>query len=208
MTRHPQYVDASGFNPNDPEHPQNKPTHPAQPALGPAGERLAPPVITQRDLDLQRMRAEYPEAPPWALDVVATTRRIERRQDDVEATVKEHGTEIKRLKARAPADSFTDEIDSLETVSKADMRREMKRSRELAEARTVAQTEQIKAEAKAAQWRPVLAMVTTIALAFIAQHYATKAEVKDSTTRVAQTVKESTKEAAKEAVKEAKEDTK
>lgn len=215
MTKHPQSVDNTGFNTSDPEHPQNLPTQPAQYALGPSGERLPPPVVTKRNEDLKRLRDEYKDAPTYALDMLATARRIEIGQFELEkdltavkGTLETHSKDIQKLKARTPADSFSNEVDSEEAVSKADMRREMRRSRELAEARTIAQTEQIKAEAKAAQWRPVLAMVTTITLAFIAQHYATKSEVKDSAYRVEQTVKESTKEAAKEAVKEAKEDTK
>lgn len=136
------------------------------------------------------------------LDAVVSMRReisgelgdVKREMRDIRDEQRSHRDEINELKrSRVPRpklESLTD-IEDGEVVSGSVLRQAMRRQSEHAAAATSEQTALIQAQAKALLWKPVLATVSTIALALIAQFFAARGTISSE-------VRESTKEAVRE----------
>lgn len=174
-------------NDND---PHTAPTQPAQRAVVPTRRT---PITNVEIFDLlTEMRSEN------AREVGDLKREVRDVRDEQRA----QRAEINALKARAPRprlESLSD-IEDGEVVSGSVLRQAMRRQAETSQASTDAQTERLRAEAKALLWKPVLATVSAIVLGLAGQYFAARGTI---TSEVKESAREAVKEAAPAVAKEA-----
>lgn len=219
--QHPQQADTTGFAPDDPNHPQMKATQKAM--------QSASDSQTERDRkELEGKYPDARAIEIDQLVVARGTRRVavsaldqigqvRQKQDEHEQRITVLETRPIQVSIAPPSPppprahrgslhSYS-EIDDAEAVSGSVLRAAMQKQKSDQEAlerrqslEIEAQTVRIKAEAQSMLWKPVLATISTIALALIAQYFAARGTI---TSEVRETTKDAIREAAPAVAKEA-----